>query len=390
MATSKSAGRGAATLKQSLSSKPAGAKPAIAITDPAAESQNDDATTTPYSQALSRLSPLQPVLLGLAHRNSNQHHRAAWWRYFAMLRRNSARFVDVLSSAAARARRNAARAARAAAKAKSKKRRREALASDGVVMGAEDDLRAGADDEVDAEVARHAVWLRDVLVPKCYLAFTQLTADPQFAPLGVVLLGILGQTQAACDCVAPKAPPSSSDPDVSAEAGDIHSVGVTTVTPTAGGTPILPPKSAIKITSAEPSQEDKKSQSIGKLISRADVERLSSRQNAAKAEETIGTKPEKDTKRAAVTATINLKRASTPLEATSSLLASRRSLALSTRNGGAEEPPAKKVKTAAPEARADVKDRGVVKGSGRDEKSKKKKKKAGKGDEFDDLFKALF
>ncbi|KAI1460730.1 hypothetical protein F4805DRAFT_416871 [Annulohypoxylon moriforme] len=129
-----------------------------------------------YEEALERLQPLQPVLRGLNHRNRGQHRRAAWWAPFGMLRRHIDKLVDELLDSSA--------AAAAKLKLKSKKRKR------------------GGDDETDDRAERktrdHVRWLRDVLVPKCYLAFSQLTADNQFATLGVVLLSALAQLNAVC------------------------------------------------------------------------------------------------------------------------------------------------------------------------------------------------
>ncbi|KAI8634541.1 hypothetical protein F5Y19DRAFT_114618 [Xylariaceae sp. FL1651] len=187
-----------------------------------ASARDEEEEETPCSRALARLEPLQPILRGLAHRNHNQHRRATWWRCFGMLRRNCDKLIEELVSAIAAARANAAKAARLA-KSTSKKRRREGLLASGSRAGAKDDgggergkgrgtesgVGIGRDRETGANAARLAAWLRDALVPKCYLAFSQLTADIQFAPLGVVLLGILAQVQAACDCVAPTPRPLS-------------------------------------------------------------------------------------------------------------------------------------------------------------------------------------
>ncbi|KAI1807922.1 hypothetical protein F4811DRAFT_503736 [Daldinia bambusicola] len=133
-----------------------------------------------YQDALDGLQPLQPVLRGFNHRNRNQHRRAAWWAPFGMLRRHVEKLVDGLLEASA--------AAVAASKSKSKKRRRDGGDGNG----------NGGGSGVERNVRRHVEWLRDVLVPKCYLAFSQLTADNQFATLGVVLLGVLAQVNATC------------------------------------------------------------------------------------------------------------------------------------------------------------------------------------------------
>ncbi|KAI0145902.1 hypothetical protein F4776DRAFT_382639 [Hypoxylon sp. NC0597] len=146
-------------------------------------SNSNSNSTNGYEEALDRLQPLQPILQGFNHRNRNQHRRAAWWAPFGMLRRHVDKLADELLDSAA--------AANAAARSKSKKRKRD-----------NDDGRA------EKKVRDHVKWLRDVLVPKCYLAFSQLTADNQFATLGVVLLGALAQVNAACTGLIGEAAPA--------------------------------------------------------------------------------------------------------------------------------------------------------------------------------------
>ncbi|KAI0887405.1 uncharacterized protein GGS22DRAFT_157088 [Annulohypoxylon maeteangense] len=127
-----------------------------------------------YEEALEKLQPLQPVLRGFNHRNRNQHRRSAWWAPYGMLRRHVDKLIDSLLELST--------AAIAAAKLKNKKRKRS------------DDSGARA----ERKTRDHVRWVRDVLVPRCYLAFSQLTADNQFATLGVVLLSALAQVNAVC------------------------------------------------------------------------------------------------------------------------------------------------------------------------------------------------
>ncbi|KAI0971128.1 hypothetical protein F4678DRAFT_433807 [Xylaria arbuscula] len=374
MATKKSAVRGVLPAKT----------PVVAETDP---KEKDEEDATPYAQALSRLEPLQPVLTGLAHRNRNQHRRVAWWRHFGMLRRNCARLVEDLIAAVAAARKSAVRAAKTA-KAEGKKRRREELVTGVRTSG--DDVAArgaGAVVEINGNVERHATWVRDVLAPKCYLAFSQLTADPQFASLGVVLLGVLGQIQAACDIAAPIQPsPSPSAQDISA-AAEYRSSNIENVTPT-----ITTPKagSADAISSSEPVPVRNESEVAlagknaeiggGKAISRADVERASAQQRK-KAKDA---KTEKDRDSKIAVAPSDRAKSSAPAEmsaATTSLPSSKRQV--SGRGEGEVSRPTKKTKTA-------TVTRDENKSASEDKDKKKKKKKGKKGDEFDDLFKGLF
>ncbi|KAI0879547.1 hypothetical protein GGS24DRAFT_437841 [Hypoxylon argillaceum] len=390
MATQKSAVRGALTSTQ----------PSPAANHPLAEAEE---AATPYSQALSRLEPLQPVLTGLAHRNHNQHRRAAWWRSFGLLRRNCARLVEHLIAAVAAARKDAARAAKAA-KAQSKKRRREELVSGSLGTGDLSAVGTGVDVATDVNVTRHANWLRNVLIPKCYLAFSQLTADSQFAPIGVVLLSILAQVQAACDCAAPRSAAAATlEPSLSAReipavsAGPKSNVENTTSFPIAENAMALPAsgsKSQTNDTKKVPRGErDASAAGGGKAISRKDVERAAELREKGKGVERAQQrgKLEREIKPTTITTvtssekSITLSRAT---KATSPASSSKRQV-VSAQDGGEPEVvrPVKKMKTAqVPRERED----GKRNDKDSKDKEKKKKKKAKKGDEFDDLFKGLF
>ncbi|KAI1353159.1 hypothetical protein F5Y01DRAFT_69821 [Xylaria sp. FL0043] len=362
MATKKSAVRGALT-------------PSIATAEPGPE---DEVAAMPYAQALSRLSPLQSMLAGLAHRNHNQHRRSAWWRHLGILRRNCARLAEDLASAVMAARKSATKAAKVA-KAKGKKRRREELVSgiSGTGTGGKDDDIAAQDVEAavktDENVTRHATWVRDVLVPKCYLAFSQLTADPQFAPLGLVLLGALAQLQTACDIAAPRpAPilpsPSAGDIPRKAESQSLNTKDAPTATATSL---VLEPGPKMDESAIPPGgkKDDETERSGGKAISRADVERATAQQQKGK--DTVkATKTERDSP--SVTPTDRAVAAARP--------SSKRQV-----SSGADEVvprPIKKTKTVAATRDGDK--------SKDADKEKKKKKKVKNGDEFDDLFKGLF
>lgn len=166
-------------------------------------SSSNSNSTNGYEEALDRLQPLQPILQGFNHRNRNQHRRAAWWAPFGMLRRHVDKLADELVDSAA--------TANAAARSKSKKRKRD-----------NDDGRA------EKKVRDHVKWLRDVLVPKCYLAFSQLTADNQFATLGVVLLGALAQVNAACTGLIGEAAPAVEEQTSISSARELASITGTT------------------------------------------------------------------------------------------------------------------------------------------------------------------
>ncbi|KAI0857161.1 hypothetical protein F4860DRAFT_518156 [Xylaria cubensis] len=380
MATQKRAGRDAQISTQtSLKASTAGAEMQEA---------------TPCSQALCRLEPLQPVLAGLAHRNHNQHRRAAWWRCFGMLRRSCAKLVEKLVVAIAAAHRTAAKAAKAA-KAESKKRRREELASGApatVTAGGANDALVVRGSQSQLEIiTSHAAWLHDVLAPRCYLAFSQLAADNQFAALGVVLLGILAQVKAACDCVAPRSadtplspPPAGKFSAAAAErkplsvesSNMIAKIGSTVTTlaldsrPMARETPLIPK-------GQQESQKEATRGIGGKAISREDVERAAEQHRR---------KEIREAKDIQLTTNTSHAKASAPAkEETSTSSGKRRQVpSAQVENGDEGARSVKKMKTAqATKEKA--------KGESNDnDKNKKKKKKVKKSDEFDDLFKGLF
>ncbi|KAK1236945.1 hypothetical protein MKX08_007893 [Trichoderma sp. CBMAI-0020] len=99
-------------------------------------------------------TPLLPILNAFNHRHHNQHRLAHWWPVFRSLRRSIRNLIDDLSPPASLSSRPAAR--------------REA-------------------------VPPRAVWLNKHLIPRAYVAFSQLAADNQHAPLGLLLLAILAR-----------------------------------------------------------------------------------------------------------------------------------------------------------------------------------------------------
>ncbi|KAI1844955.1 hypothetical protein JX266_008971 [Neoarthrinium moseri] len=146
---------------------------------------NANTNLSPHQRALALLQPLQPILAGLNHRNHNQFRGAQWWGSLGMLRRQLGKLVAELQEAA--------RTSRSRPKSKSASSKAKRKRSNGLE---EDDAAATAADDGPAEV--RARWTRDQLVPGCYVAFSQLAADNQFATLGIVLLGALAQVHAAC------------------------------------------------------------------------------------------------------------------------------------------------------------------------------------------------
>lgn len=66
--------------------------------------------------------------------------------------------------------------------------------------------------ELDRVVER-AMWMKAVLGPRAYEGFSQLTADRQFAQLGLVLIGVLAQVEAAMAPFLPAEPSPKPQPE---------------------------------------------------------------------------------------------------------------------------------------------------------------------------------
>ncbi|OBT73821.1 hypothetical protein VF21_06718 [Pseudogymnoascus sp. 05NY08] len=97
------------------------------------------------------LLPIQHLLHLTAHRNKNQHRIAKWWASFSILRRQLGKLITALENpdAAFRAK------------------------------------------KIDIE--KRVVFLREEVVPRCYLAFSTVVADNQYASLGLMLMGCLAR-----------------------------------------------------------------------------------------------------------------------------------------------------------------------------------------------------
>ncbi|KND91613.1 hypothetical protein TOPH_03706 [Tolypocladium ophioglossoides CBS 100239] len=133
--------------------------------------------TTSYAHAGDSLSALLPLLHAFNHRHRNQHRASHWWSSFNILRRALQAVADDVLQPNSRPPPPATTTAR----------RRD-------------------------DVVARAGWLRSHIVPRAYVAFTQLAADNQHAPLGLMLLAVLGRTNTILADLAPSEshPPQSS------------------------------------------------------------------------------------------------------------------------------------------------------------------------------------
>ncbi|KAL7788154.1 hypothetical protein V8C43DRAFT_288402 [Trichoderma afarasin] len=120
------------------------------------------------SAATTSLSPILPILNAFNHRHHNQHRLAHWWPVFRIFRRTIRSLIEDLTSP----------------------RRKQDASSP----------------------PPRAIWLNKHFIPRAYIAFSQLAADNQHAPLGLLLLAILARTNTALTQLLdqPIIPPPSS------------------------------------------------------------------------------------------------------------------------------------------------------------------------------------
>ncbi|KAF5962823.1 ribonuclease MRP protein subunit rmp1 [Fusarium bulbicola] len=130
--------------------------------------------TTPPDVALlattsDSLAPLIPILNGFAHRHKNQHSSTHWWSSFSILRRAVRNLINDLNS------------------------RPRKVKSGGVKRDVHPAL-------VRAKwMMRHVVpgafvWEANRMFYSTHSTFSQLAADNQYAPLGLLLLSVLART----------------------------------------------------------------------------------------------------------------------------------------------------------------------------------------------------
>ncbi|KAK8056595.1 hypothetical protein PG993_001822 [Apiospora rasikravindrae] len=300
-----------------------------------------------YNDTLLLIRPVQPLLAGFHHRNKNQHRVATWWASFNMLRRHVTKWTDELDQQA---------------KARPKKRKRTAAAAAAA-------KNQGGDSSGPAEV--RALWLRDILMPKCYLSFSQLASDNQFAPLGLVLTGALAQLYNACVRFVGEAPTETDEIVVRLKAAaavpEATSTSLSAATTvrekkaTKDTTTTTPSSAAVPIRQAHTKIDD---DDVGQVISRDSVRAV----RVGAGEVTIKEERAEKVKRR--------KKASVfPVEEEEDL--GDDVMAVSAE---------KKKRKGAATVQAKAKDGEKLPG----EKEKKKKKKSKKGDEFDSLFSSLF
>ncbi|KAK7394015.1 Ribonuclease MRP protein subunit rmp1 [Neonectria punicea] len=116
--------------------------------------KSTSAPLTPSAEGLPQihasLTPLLSILHATAHRHRNQHSASHWWAAFTLLRRATRNLAAAL-------------------------------------------LRRPRRPDHDIPAVAHAKWMACHVVSRAYIAFTQLAADNQHAPLGLMLLAVLAR-----------------------------------------------------------------------------------------------------------------------------------------------------------------------------------------------------
>ncbi|KAM7207406.1 hypothetical protein V8F20_002286 [Naviculisporaceae sp. PSN 640] len=178
----------------------------------------------PRQKAISELEPVLHILERFHHRNKNQHRINKWWAEADMLRRQVRKLIEGLRAGLVDEERNVRMQEMLAKKGSSvavKKRK-------GKEQGEEDENGFKKD---EFGIYERAVYIRGMLVPRAWFAFTQLVADKQFAQLGLMLLAVLAQIDQALSPFAPGAEPDGEAEDnretlLSAPAAVIGAVGL--------------------------------------------------------------------------------------------------------------------------------------------------------------------
>ncbi|KAK2761398.1 hypothetical protein FQN54_001920 [Arachnomyces sp. PD_36] len=105
---------------------------------------------------IAELKDISSTLHLVYHRNKNQHSNSKWWKWLSLLKRSTLKLI----------------------------------------IEAEE-LDSDIDGAIESRIkARTRHFLSHVL-PKCYLAFSTVTADKQFSTLGVVLIALLARISKA-------------------------------------------------------------------------------------------------------------------------------------------------------------------------------------------------
>ncbi|KAM7191743.1 hypothetical protein V8F33_008710 [Rhypophila sp. PSN 637] len=168
--------------------------------------KEDEFQNRPRQKAINSLEPALHILERFHHRNKNQHRRSKWWAEADMLRRQLRKFIEALHDGLEEEERD---------------NRILARASKNPATGMKMKGKSGKENELEDGLVKdkfgiyeRGVYFRGVLVPRAWLAFSQVVADERFAQLGLMLLATLAQVDQVVSAFAP-------GPDVDEEDDDL-------------------------------------------------------------------------------------------------------------------------------------------------------------------------
>lgn len=121
------------------------------------------AETEPGATELERV---YAVLCLVVTRNANQHRGQGWWRWVLSLRRALGRLVKSEVDGGVKEQGSGSQAVR---------------------------HRLTREANLEALKAERVTFIREILLPRCYVAFSSVVRDVQFAAVGVLLMGVLAR-----------------------------------------------------------------------------------------------------------------------------------------------------------------------------------------------------
>lgn len=136
---------------------------------------------TPYI----RLLKTQLLLTRIHHRNKNQHRNQPFYKHLNLLLRSLSRLIKIHEASTYPAPSTITK--------KSTSKSTSTSASNEPAASSAEQTRLSFERQAELRSQREVLesWIRETLVPGCYVAFSSLVADTQFANLGVVLMGCL-------------------------------------------------------------------------------------------------------------------------------------------------------------------------------------------------------
>ncbi|KAL9941204.1 hypothetical protein ACHAO5_009232 [Verticillium nonalfalfae] len=196
---------------------------------PPSPSDNDAQT----ADAADALASVLHILDRFHHRHRNQHRVAKWWVQFTLLRR-ALRRLDAAILAHQRRLRTSSSFAAAAARARLPKNKNKNTDNGGPRPSRRAPTALAT---TEAAVTAHARWLVLHVISPAYLAFTQLAADGQHAPLGLLLVALTARLDARLAPLnpTPRSPDAAAAAAATAAAAVVRVASASTPAPESNG-----------------------------------------------------------------------------------------------------------------------------------------------------------